>query len=198
MRSIRQVSYFCSLLIIGLAAPAAAQSVSPGRPALFGAAQGGGTASPHVRDGLWFNAGLGIGSLGCEDCGDRETSLGLDLAVGGTVTPRLLVGGGISGWSKEENGFTLTVATLEARLRFYPNVESGLFLIGGLGLGSIRAEFNGVGDETESGAGLTIGAGWDIRVGRNVSITPYWTGTAVTAGDSDANFGQLGVAVTIH
>ena len=121
-----------------------------------------------------------------------------DIAVGGTLGDRLLLGAALSGWSKEEDGATLTVSTLEARLRFYPIAEKGFYLTAGLGLGTIRAEIDGLGDESENGAGLTLGLGWDIRVGRNVSITPFWHGTAVSAGESDANFGSLGVAVTIH
>lgn len=198
MRSIRRVALLCTLLTIGGAVQASAQTMPPAGSALFGVLQGGSSAPVHVREGLWFSGGLGAGSLGCENCDERQTSLGLDLAVGTTVSPRFLVGAGISGWSKEEDGLRLTVATLEARMRFYPKAVSGFFLTAGLGLGSIRAELARFGDETESGAGLTLGAGWDIRVGSNVSVTPYWTGTAVSAGDSDANFGQLGIAITIH
>ena len=71
-------------------------------------------------------------------------------------------------------------------------------LTGGIGVGTIRVDVDGIGDESESGVGLTLSLGWDIRVSRNVSITPFWHGTAVSASDSDANFGSLGVAVTIH
>jgi hypothetical protein len=200
MRSIRSVVFVCAVVVAGAASTASAQSISfPASAPVFAAAiQSGSSRRPHTREGVWFSGGFGVASLGCEDCDERETSAGIDLAVGGTLSPRFLVGAGISGWSKEEDGLTLTVATLEARVRFYPNEASGFFLTGGIGLGSIRAEIDGLGDDSESGAGLTLGLGWDVRVGRNVSITPYWTGTAVNAGDADANFGQLGVAVTIH
>jgi Outer membrane protein beta-barrel domain len=199
MRSIRSIS--CALFVFALAAvPAAAQSITfPASTPLFSTAeQSGGTARPHTRGGFWFSGGLGVGSLGCEDCDEREVSAMADIALGGTIGDRLLLGAGLSGWSKEEDGLTLTVSTLEARLRFYPMVDKGFYLTGGLGLGTIRAKFEGFGDESESGLGLTLGLGWDIRVGRNVSITPFWHGTAVSADESDANFGSLGVAVTIH
>jgi Outer membrane protein beta-barrel domain len=183
MPSFRSISV--ALLVTTLtAAPAYAQS-------------GSSAGRPHTRDGFWFSGGLGVGSLGCQDCDQRETSVSADLSLGGTLDERLLIGGGISGWSKEVDGLTLTVSSLEARVRFYPNGPSGFFLAGGLGLGSIRTAFSGF-DDTQTGVGLTLGVGWDLRVGNNVSLTPYWTGTAVSAGDQDANFGQLGLAVTIH
>lgn len=198
MRSLRSVLVLtCALTLT--AATASAQSITfPASTPLFATAeQASSAARPHTRGGLWFSGGLGVGSLGCEDCGEREVSLALDLAIGATVNDRLYLGAGTSGWSKEEDGLTLTVATLEARVRFYPRAASGFFLTGGIGLGVIQASFDDL-DENESGVGLTLGLGWDIRVGRNVSLTPYWTGTAVSADESDANFGQIGLAVTIH
>ncbi len=198
MRPVRSLS--CALFLLTLAAvPAAAQSITfPASAPLFSTTeQSGSAARPQSRGGFWFSGGLGVGSLGCEDCGERQTSGVIDLALGGTLGDRLLLGAAVSGWSKEENGATLTVTTLEARVRFYPIAEKGFYMTGGLGLGTIRAEFARL-DDSQNGLGLTLGLGWDIRVGRNVSITPYWHGTAVTADESDANFGALGVAVTIH
>lgn len=29
---------------------------------------------PQARDGIWFNVGMGYGSLGCDDCDSREGS----------------------------------------------------------------------------------------------------------------------------
>jgi len=199
MRSVRVMSF--ALFVGALAAvPASAQSITfPASAPLFSATeQSGGAVRPQSRGGFWFSGGLGVGSLGCQDCDERELSGMADISLGGTLGDRLLLGAGLTGWSKEEDGATLTVSTLEARVRFYPMAEKGFYLTGGLGLGSIRAEVDGFGDESENGLGLTLGLGWDIRVGRNVSITPFWHGTAVSAGESDANFGSLGVAVTIH
>lgn len=199
MYSVRSMS--CALFALALACvPASAQSITfPASAPLFSATeQSGSASSSNGRSGFWFSGGLGIGSLGCEDCDERETSGMLDLVFGGTLGDRLLLGGAITGWSKEEDGLELTVTSLEARLRFYPIADNGFFLSGGLGVGSIRAAFQGFGDESENGVGLTLGLGYDFRVSDNISITPFWQGTAVSAGDSDANFGSLGVAITIH
>ena len=52
--------------------------------------------------------------------------------------------------------------------------------------------------ETSTGVGAVLGLGWDIRVGRNVSITPFWNGIGVDSEGANANVGQIGLGVTIH
>lgn len=152
----------------------------------------------QTRQGFWFNGGLGYGSLGCENCGSREGALSGGLAIGGTLSQKVLLGAGTNGWTKSENGGTLTVGTLTALIRFYPSATGGFFLVGGLGLGSIHAEVNGIGSDTETGVGALVGLGYDIRVGQNVSLTPYWNGFAASTSNADANVGQLGLGVTVH
>lgn len=153
---------------------------------------------PQTRNGFWFSGGLGYGSLGCDGCDGREGGLSGGLAFGGTLSDKVLLAVGTTGWSKSEFGGSLTVGTLDARLRFYPMVMSGFFLTGGLGLGSVYASIDGFGSETEWGLGAVLGLGYDFRVGRNVSLTPFWNGYAVQSGDIDANVGQLGMSVTVH
>ncbi len=152
----------------------------------------------QTRQGFWFNGGLGYGSLGCQDCSGREGALSGGLALGGALSQKVLLGAGVNGWSKSEDGATLSVGTLTALIRFYPSATGGFFLLGGLGLGSIRAELDGFGSDTETGAGALIGLGYDFRVGQNVSLTPYWNGFAATTSNVDANVGQIGLGVTVH
>jgi hypothetical protein len=150
-----------------------------------------------IRDGFWVSGGLGYGSLGCDLCGGtREGGLSGDLSLGGTISPRFLLGVGTSGWTKSEQGATLTVGTLDARVRFYPSTTGGFFLTGGLGFASVRQ--TGIGTATENGVGTILGLGWDIRMARNASITPYWNGFAMKNNNTDANVGQVGLAVTLH
>lgn len=199
MRSFRIASFVLGIFVLTTAAASAQSRSFPASAPLFGAAaQSGSAANSNAREGFWFSGGLGVGSLGCENCDERETSGMADISLGGTLGDRLLLGGALTGWSKKEDDLTLTVSTVEARVRFYPIAEKGFYLTGGIGVGTIRVDVDRIGDESESGVGLTLGLGWDIRVSRNVSITPFWHGTAVSASDSDANFGSLGVAVTIH
>ena len=51
---------------------------------------------------------------------------------------------------------------------------------------------------SETGVGLVLGLGFDIRVGTNVSLTPFWNGYAVRSSDTNANVGQLGLGITVH
>jgi hypothetical protein len=151
-----------------------------------------------IRDGFWFSGGLGYGSLGCDNCGSREGSMSADLSLGGTISPRFLIGAGTAVWSKSQEGTTLTVSTLDARVRFYPSAIGGFFVTGGLGIGSIRGDVTGLGSATETGVGTVLGLGWDIRVARNASVTPYWNGFAMKNSNADANVGQAGIAITLH
>lgn len=152
----------------------------------------------QTRDGFWFNIGLGYGSLGCQDCGSREGGVSGALALGGTLSQKVVIGGGTNGWTKSEGGATLTVSTLTALIRFYPSATGGFFLLGGLGVGQIHASVTGLGSNSETGAAAVLGLGYDVRVGDNVSITPFWNGFATKTTNSDANVGQIGVGVTIH
>jgi hypothetical protein len=151
----------------------------------------------NTRDGFWFSGGLGYGSLGCDGCGSREGGISGNLSLGGTLSPRWLIGGGTSGWSKSEQGATLTVAVVDARVRFYPQTRGGFFLTGGLGVGSVTGSVGGF-SSTETGAGVILGLGYDVRVSSNTSITPYWNHYGMKNSNTDANVGQIGIAVTLH
>jgi hypothetical protein len=152
----------------------------------------------QIRDGFWFSGGLGVGSLGCDACGSRTNGFSGGLSLGGTITPRFLIGVGTTGWTKTEQTTTLTVGTLDARVRFYPVTTGGFFLTGGVGVGSATANVGRFNGGSEVGLGLVFGLGYDWRVARNTSITPYWNGFTMRNSRTDANVGQLGLAVTLH
>jgi hypothetical protein len=79
-----------------------------------------------------FSGGLGYGSLGCPDCSGRTGAPSGNISLGGTLSPKLLLGVSTSGWTKSDSGATLTVAALTAAVRFYPSPVGGFFLTGGL------------------------------------------------------------------
>jgi hypothetical protein len=180
MRALQCVTFALALGLAALPAVASAQG------------------HPQTRQGFWFNAGLGYGSLGCQDCGSREGSFSGGVAVGGALSQKLLLGAGTNAWSKTEDGTTLTVGTLTALMRFYPSATGGFFLLGGLGVGSIHAEVANFGSGDETGFGALVGLGYDFRVGKNVSLTPFWNGFAMSSSNTDANVGQLGLGITVH
>ena len=152
----------------------------------------------QTRQGFWFHVGLGYGTLGCKNCSGRTGGLSGELQFGGTLSQKVQLGVGTNGWTKSENGATLTVATLTALIRFYPSATGGFYLLGGLGIGTISASASGFGGSSETGAGAVLGLGYDIRVGRNVSLTPFWNGFAMNSSSTDANVGQIGLGVTFH
>jgi hypothetical protein len=153
---------------------------------------------PQIRHGFWFSAGLGYGSLGCQNCGGREGALSGNLSLGGTLSPKLLLGVSTNGWTKSQSGSTLTVGTLTAAVRFYPSPMGGFFLTGGLGLGTVSAGISGFGSASQTGVAALLGLGYDIRMSRSISLTPYWNGFALSYSGGDANVGQIGLGITVH
>ena len=155
------------------------------------AAQG----NPQTRQGFWLSFGFGAGSLGCEDCDDRTTGVNFNLRMGGTLSQRLLIGGEVNGWTKNENDVTLTVTNVGPVVLFYPSAEGGFFLKGGLGLATIELDFGSLNVEDE-GIGLTLGLGYDARVGRNFALTPYFDILASNYDGGNLNQVAFGLAFT--
>jgi hypothetical protein len=156
---------------------------------------------PQTRAGFWISGGVGVGSLdlACDGCDtDRETGATAMLAMGGTVSRGVLIGGVIEAWAKEIEGVDLSVGHVSGVLYWYPQPTSGLFLKGGVGIGGYSADAGPLGDQDDSGLGLHAGLGYDIRVGRNLSLTPavgiFWA----DLDGGDANVITFGVAVTGH
>jgi hypothetical protein len=143
-----------------------------------------------TRDGKWFSLGMGLGSL-CNDGCLRGFSGGL--SFGTTINPHVVLGVGTTGYYREYFGNTLTTGTVDARVRVYPWLSSGFFVTGGFGLGTAT-----VSDDTELGYGFLPGAGWDFRVGKNVSLTPYYNWFLIRGNGLSVNVEQLGLAFTIH
>ena len=128
---------------------------------------------PQTREGFFISFGFGPGSIGCDACGgDRESGLSGYLKLGGTLNEQLLLGFESNAWVKEESGVTLTSAIAAAVVQYYPNVETGLFIKGGPGLARLELETS-FGSASESGFGLIVGGGYDIRLGVNFSLSPY-------------------------
>jgi hypothetical protein len=148
---------------------------------------------PQIREGLWFNGGLGFGALSCSGCDFTLNGATGGLSLGRTINDRVLLGVGTTGYYKSLYPSTVSVGTLDARLRFYPVRASGFFVTGGMGLGHLSVD-----NETQFGVGAVLGLGWDIRVGSNVSLTPFWNGIGVATSNSNASVGQLGFGITVH
>ena len=153
---------------------------------------------PQTRDGFWIGFGFGYGSLGfsCNGCStSREGAFSGYLKMGGTLSPKLLLGGETNGWTKDDQGTKVTAANASVVLYFYPSPTGGFFLRGGLGWATL--DIQNVGSET--GPGAVFGLGYDLRVGTNMSIVPVvnWNYGAL-ANDFKQNVLQVAVGVTWH
>jgi hypothetical protein len=160
---------------------------------VFGVLVGGIPISAHAqtREGFWFGVGGGYGSAGisCDECGDegREGSGVAYIRGGWTLNERALVGIDFNGWSKtareDDMEMTVNLYSVTGSLTFYPTAASGLFVKAGAGVSTIDVDvdFDGssVSAELGMGFGFTAGAGYDVRLGRMISLTPafgYWYG----------------------
>lgn len=133
---------------------------------------------PQTREGFWISFGPGGGSatFECDQCGAFPDELKgggatFHIRLGGTPSPQVLLGGEISGWAKDEAGVESAAAIMAGVVYYYPSATGGAFVKAGLGFTAYAADDN-VDEFTSSGVGLILGAGYDIRVARNFSLTP--------------------------
>lgn len=128
--------------------------------------------APRHRSGFWLTGGLGGGVDA-----DGEGGIAGYLRLGGTLGPRVVLGGeGIAFTVDEGDDATLTRSNATATALFYPVAENGLFLKGGIGFATAEASVE-QGDVTitvsDEGFGATLGAGYDVHLGDgNLYVTP--------------------------
>lgn len=150
---------------------------------------------PQTREGFWIGFGLGYGSFDAED---QLDGLSLYLAMGGTLNQRVRIGGELNGWTREENGATLSLTSLDAVVQFYPSPTGGFFLKGGLGISQLELDLGIGGNSSRSGGNIILGLGYDGRVGRNFSLTPFANLVAASFDGEDATVVQLGLGFHWH
>ena len=133
-------------------------------------------SNAQVRDGFTISFGLGGGSaaLSCPGCGStpRETGFSGYLRLGGAIRPNLVLAAESNGWSKSIDGVEVQMGTLAGVAQWYPSVTNGFYVKGGLGL-SVYSEADPAGKAEALGLGYQFGTGYDIRLARNFSLTPY-------------------------
>jgi hypothetical protein len=115
---------------------------------------------PQERHGFWAGLGVGVGSANvtCDDCGpsSRETGVAGYVKAGRTLNERLLLGGEVSIWSKEQEGVTINLGNFAATLTLYPQPASGLFIKGGVGLSFVDTQFR------EGSTTVTVDPGYGL------------------------------------
>jgi hypothetical protein len=148
----------CALLAFG-AAPAAAQETTTLR-------------------GPWVGGGIGAASasVNCDICiGDRNGGLSGYLAGGLRLTPALHLGAELGGWFDQTEDVHQRLLLYGASLWWHPRPGQHWFLKGGVGLMSYRAATGNDDDDplTANAAALQLGAGYDLRAGRKLWLSPF-------------------------
>lgn len=145
--------------------------------ALFsGAAAAQSAPGGHEHRGFWIGFGFGGGvnlSEGLD--GQRLGGGGGYVRLGGTPSQKALLGFEAVVWVRDHEGAALDRTNASFVVQFYPSQRGGAFLKGAVGLASIsRATASGNLTTTTSreGFGLTGGAGWDVRLGNNLYLSP--------------------------
>jgi opacity protein-like surface antigen len=168
---------------------------------------------PHTRQGFNIGFGVGFGNAGirCDGCDlDRQNGGTGYLFIGGTVSPQLTIGGELNGWAKSSDDEDDSIGSLMAVAHYYPLPTNGLFVLGGAGVTGMELKDKILNDKLESaGFGLEVGGGYDWRVARNFSLTPYvqyvhafgaeakLNGTNLGE-NANPNFVQFGLGFTWH
>ena len=143
------------------------------------------------RHGLWLNFSLAAGAenykyaneAGCNGAigsYQRCESLykpSIAIAIGGTPSPYLRLGGEINAWFYEYNDPDLGSVTsyLVGGLitgQVFPVRTLGLFGKLGAGISRSGESFDYAGGTGETGFAYMLGAGYEIKLGRNIFLTP--------------------------
>ena len=127
--------------------------------------------------GYWAGvaaAGASAG-LSCEDCIDTNSRFGPSavVTVGRTFSRNFGVGLEASGWWKGINGTVDHQGYLMATAFVFPT-RSAAYVTGSAGLGRFASVVGRGGDRSSSlGGAWRVGAGYDLPLGREVSIAPF-------------------------
>lgn len=170
----------------------------------------------HDRRGLWVGLGLGVGSARatCSVCGTRETGAAMHARLGGTISQKFLVGVEGNGWLQNGATSDRSLLILAALGILYPSSNYRLHLEAGIG-GYRYVEADTATELSTQGLALQVGAGFDLRITRGLSLAPSVTLIASGFGnptrrdkatgarlpllsDMTVQYIQLGVVATLH
>jgi hypothetical protein len=129
------------------------------------------------RRGFWLSLGVGAGGESNNLTADADYSEPfyqptVSLRAGGTIGPRLRVGGEVHSWINEEADAVESLSSVLLIGQFYPIRSAGLYLKGGLGVGRNAVEFDDGFDLGDTGFAGLLGVGYELRLGRHVFLNP--------------------------
>jgi hypothetical protein len=156
------------------------------------------------RQGFTVSFGLGAGSAGFSYEGsssDRIAGPSGYLRLGGAVTQNLVIAGETHGWTHSEGSVTSRVGYLMAVAQWYPATAGGLHLVGGLGAGALSENDTdpAFGYDLEAiGVAAQFGLGYDVRISRGFSLTPYVNFLSMGGGEPKFNGAGLGGSLSAN
>jgi hypothetical protein len=137
-------------------------------------------AGSHPQDhhGFFIGFNLGAGTAQIKnDSGSSEHEWGGagNLRLGGAVKNNLLLGAEFTGWTKDQDGSTVSLSSVLFAVTYYPTTE-GFFLRGGMGFGSSDFSIdlgNGVTQsKSETGFALALATGYEWRLTQKFALGP--------------------------
>jgi hypothetical protein len=176
-------------------------------------APGQSTRRLNARQGFWIGFGVGGGSakFDCASCIDEFYTVGSGyVRLGGTLSHSLLIGVESSGWAYSRGGSSHELIAFGLfDVLWYPSATGALYVKFGLGGMTYRAKDQGVDVLTATAPSASVGLGYEVRVGRDVSLVPYVNGLASSTvrervggvpSDEDIRIKlfQFGLGVTCH
>jgi Outer membrane protein beta-barrel domain len=189
-----------SLALISLFVPALAVAQPPPPPpgpGYYGPSAG--QEAPNFRQGLTFEANLGIGFMWVDngtDESDKKVALGgLNLGIGGWLNPKMALSLRVAGttYTDSEGGidFRFTTGVLGPHLQYW--IDDHIWLGGGAGIGvaAVNASGNGVDEsESETGFGLDLRAGYTFSTSseNTFNISFELTPSFITIDERDYTF----------
>ncbi len=166
-------------------------------------AQGAGASTGDVFDGdrvpdLWSSVTLAYGAMACGDCKSVVGGPSGSIGAGKIISSSLLVGLGATGWIRSQARGTVSVASLDARVRFYPAPANRFFFTAGAGVATLRGNLPALGRKSEFGPSGFVEMGFDVRIAENVSLTPSLMAFAAKSSTFDAFILQPGIGITVR
>jgi len=167
-------SALVALALGAVALPATAQDVAP-------------TNDGPPRQGFFIGLGLAMASVSadCAECGDADAAsmFGSHIKLGGTLSKSVRLGADLFGVYSEDGIFGDLAGTAEdatenaghamVAVTVYPSAAGNFWFQAGLGSVVYLADVEDDQQYTGRGFGGMLGVGYDFRVGRNGSLSPY-------------------------
>ena len=152
-----------------------------------------------LRQGFTVSFGVGAGSASFSYEGTtsdrRAAGPSGYLRLGGAISPNVVLAGESHGWTRTAGSLSQRVGYLMGVVQWYPQTLGGFHVLGGVGVGLLDEDDSdaALGYALESvGAALQVGVGYDVRMTRNFSLTPYINFLGMGGGEPKLNGSSVG------